>query len=287
MKSFFSKLSILAVTLLFSLNVNAQGFQGKAHYISKTTIDLNQFGGGRQLSEAQKKQAEARMKQFLEKTYVLSFNQEESIFKEDEKSGAPTAGGGRGFGGGFASSLASGPEYKNLKTKSYIQDQEYFGKKFLIKESMEPLQWKMTGESKTIGQYTAFKATTTKVSTDVDFTSMFRRGRNGRTEDKSEEEEEKTVEGIAWYTPQVAVSQGPGEYWGLPGLILEVSAGNITMICNKIVINPEEKIKIVAPTKGDEVTKEEYNKIVTKKMEEFSNSRGRGGNRGGGGRRGF
>lgn len=295
MKSIFSKLIILVAIFLLSGNVNAQGFQGKAHYLSKTTIDLNSFGGG-QLSEAQKKQTEARMKSLLEKTYVLSFNQEESIFKEDEKLAAPAgAGGGRGFGGGFANSFAPGAQYKNLKTKTFLQDQEFFGKQFLIKEDMEPLEWKMGTESKQIGQYTVFKATATKASTDVDFTSVFRRGgRNNAgntasTEDKPAEEEVKMIEVVAWYTPQVPVSQGPGEYWGLPGLILELSAGNLTMLCTKIVINPEEKTKIEAPNKGDVVTKEEYNKIITKKMEEQRNNRGRGGNRGGGrgGRGGF
>ena len=48
----------------------------------------------------------------------------------------------------------------------------------------------------------------------------------------------------AWYTPQIPVGHGPAEYWGLPGLILEVSAGNTTMLCSKIVMNPAEKEKI-------------------------------------------
>ena len=41
----------------------------------------------------------------------------------------------------------------------------------------------------------------------------------------------------AWYTLDIPVSHGPGEFWGLPGLILEVSAGNTTMLCSKIVFS--------------------------------------------------
>ena len=48
----------------------------------------------------------------------------------------------------------------------------------------------------------------------------------------------------AWYTPEVPVRHGPSEYWGLPGLILELSAGQTTMLCTKVVINPIEKIEI-------------------------------------------
>ena len=54
---------------------------------------------------------------------------------------------------------------------------------------------------------------------------------------------------VAWYSPQIPISQGPLEYWGLPGLILEVNVGNTTILCSKIVMNPDEKSKIKAPEK--------------------------------------
>ena len=82
-----------------------------------------------------------------------------------------------------------------------------------------------------------------------------------------------TVE--AWYTPQVPVSHGPLEYWGLPGLILEVSAGKTTMLCSKITLNPAEKIEIKAPAKGKEVSKQEYKETIVSKMQEFMENRGR------------
>jgi hypothetical protein len=91
-----------------------------------------------------------------------------------------------------------------------------------------------------------------------------------------EEVAEKMVEVVAWYSRMIPVSQGPTEYWGLPGLILELSAGNTTMLCNKIVMNPEEKIEIKRPTKGEVVTKKQYNKIITGKMQEMQDNRGRG-----------
>ena len=71
------------------------------------------------------------------------------------------------------------------------------------------------------------------------------------------------------------ISQGPLEYWGLPGLILEVNVGNTTMLCSKIVMNPDEKLKIEAPQKGKEATKQEYKAIISGKMIEMRNNRGR------------
>ncbi len=284
--------TFFVISFLFFNNtfLFAQDFQGKAYYFSKTTMDMSRFGGGRQLNEQQKKQMEARMKQWLERTYVLTFNKEESMFIEDEKLESPVGGRGPSVWG---SSFSPGPQYKNLKTKTYLQDQEFFGKQFLIKEDMQPLEWKMGTESKQIGQYTCFKATATKASTEINWNRNSRReGDNNaerkvdstKTTDVASTKEEPKAEEIemieieAWYTPMIPVSQGPGEYWGLPGLILEVSAGNTTMLCSKIVMNPQEKTKIEAPDKGKVVTKKEYNEIITEKMQEMRDNRGRGDN---------
>jgi GLPGLI family protein len=298
------KKTLLTFSLLFAFYfasgslVAQQDFQGKAYYMSKTTMDLDEWGG-REMSPEQKKRIQERMKSFLEKEYILTFNKEESIYKEDEK--LETPGTGRGWGS-FASSFTGGPKYKNVKSQELLQDQEFFGKQFLIKDELKALEWKMGTETKKIGQYTCFKATATKTVDEFDWRSMRRRGRGrdakdkkegGKTNDSikkdndpmSEIEVPKTIEVVAWYTPQIPINQGPDDYWGLPGLILEVNADKTTILCTKIVMNPEEKEQIEKPKKGDEVTKTEYNEIITKKMNEMREMYGgRRGGRSGGGR---
>jgi GLPGLI family protein len=299
MFSFSYKVVLLFFTLLFATNIQAQDFQGQAYYFSKTTMDMSRWNRGGKMSEAQKKQMEARMKPWLEKTYILTFNKEESIFKEDEKlEGGP---GGRAPSV-WGSSFSAGLQYKNIKEKVFLQDQEFFGKQFLITEQMAPFAWKMGSETKKIGQYTCYKATTMRPSSELNFTSTNNRGKEKKKEkskeesvgeaskvkvavaqnDKEkevEEEKQEMVEVVAWYSPMIPVSQGPTEYWGLPGLILEISAGNTTMLCSKIVMNPEEKITIKRPTKGEVVTKKQYNEIITGKMQEMRDNRGRGSRR--------
>ena len=302
MFSFSNKVVLILFTLLFATNIKAQDFQGQAYYFSKTTMDMSRWDRGGKMSEAQKKQMEARMKPWLEKTYILTFNKEESIFKEDEKlEGGP---GGRAPSM-WGSSFSAGLQYKNIKEKIFLQDQEFFGKQFLITEQMTPYAWKMGSETKKIGQYVCYKATTTRPSSELNFTSTNRRDREKKKEESKKEESKKEttlvvndakvakattekeveetqevnqemVEVVAWYSPMIPVSQGPTEYWGLPGLILELSAGNTTMLCSKIVMNPEEKIEIKRPTKGEVVTKKEYNEIITGKMQEMRDNRGRG-----------
>ena len=93
----------------------------------------------------------------------------------------------------------------------------------------------------------------------------------------------KEVVRTAWFTPEIPVSTGPSLFGGLPGLILEVNADRLTMLCTKVVLNPKDKIKIKEPNKGKEVTMLEYEKIAADKAEEMRNQwrggRGRGNTR--------
>ena len=73
----------------------------------------------------------------------------------------------------------------------------------------------------------------------------------------------------AWYTPQIPVSHGPAEYGGLPGLILELTNDRTVMLCTKVVMNPEKRIEISEPTKGEFVTKGEFENIVEVKVKEM------------------
>jgi GLPGLI family protein len=273
MKSLATKLSLLACAFLMTLQVNAQEFQGQATYISKSTMDLGNWG--KRLSEAQKKQVMANLKNRLEKTYVLNFNKEESTFKEGDKLDAMS-----GATDSWGKNFAAGDQYKNVKTNTQIQDQEFYGKRFLVKDKLQPITWVMGTESKQIGSYMCFKATASIPSDELSWYNfswdkLRRNNANPEASSDSEvvEEEIPMTEVEAWYTPQIPVGHGPSEYWGLPGLILEVSAGDTTMLCSKLVINPEDKVEIKAPNKGKEITKEAYQETIVEKMKEFRTQR--------------
>lgn len=289
--------AIFILALFLSLSLNAQEFQGQAIYQTKTTLDMSSWGReGQQMSEQRKKMIAERMKSMLEKTYVLNFNRSESTYKEEEKLEAPGAGGSRW--GGMMSSFTGGAQYKNVKENLILQEQEFFGKEFLVKDSLPKYEWKLETETKQIGQYTCFKATTIKKVDEMSFANMRRRNNNDnkKKDDEKKEGEEvadttKTDDPLdavevpefiivtAWYTPQIPVSAGPSEYYGLPGLILEVIADKTVMLCTKIVMNPQEKESIERPDKGDVVTREEYNKIMKDKISEMREMYG-GRNRG-------
>ena len=262
----------LAFLFIFSLtsfslppgNTSTQDFQGKAYYFSQSKMELGNWGA--RMSEAQKKQMKNRLKNRLEKTFVLSFTKEESFFKEEEKVDAYS-----GATDSWGSNFARGPQYKNIKDNKLVQEQEFYGKKFLVKDQLQTIEWEMETETKLIGQYMCFKATATIPTSELSWYNFsWQDLRN-----KPEEDTVKMTEVEAWYTLQIPLRHGPAEYWGLPGLILEVSAGNTTILCSKIVLNPKEKVDIKIPEKGKVITKIDYQTTIKGKMMEMRNNRGR------------
>ena len=277
---------IIASILMISGIIQAQNFQGMAVYESKTSTAefAKGLSGNKDITPEMQKQIEERMKKMFEKTFILNFDKSASIYKEEEKLDAPGEQGGRRM---MASMMGGGgTHYKNVKDKQFIVDREFFGKEFLIKDSLPKYDWKMEGESKQIGNYTCFKATAVVKVNESDFRNFRFKNRDKKeTETKTEtvkdtakakktnftEDWEMPKENTitAWYCPEIPVNQGPENYWGLPGLILEVNDGKTVMLCTKIVMNAKDKVEIKPATKGKQVTQTEYNDIVKKKMEEM------------------
>lgn len=299
------KNTILVALLLVTSMIKAQDFQGMAVYESKTSTAemMKNFGGNREITPDMKANIEERMKKMFEKTFVLNFDKSASIYKEEEKLEAPGQNGG---GGRMMTSMmgGGGTQYKNVKEKMYTVDKEFFGKEFLIKDSLPSYKWQMTSETKKIGEYTCYKATAVVATDPTDFRNFRMRGGDKDKEEKEkaakakdstdankktnfmqdvEQIKEKTI--TAWYAPEIPINQGPDKYWGLPGLILEVNDGTTVLLCSKIALNIKDKADIKAPKTGKVVTQKEYDETVTKKMEEMREMYG--GQRGGGRGRGF
>ena len=189
-----------------------QDFQGQAYYFSKSTMELGSWGA--RMSEVQKKEIKNRLKNRLEKTYILTFDKNESIFKEEEKVDAIS-----GATDSWGSNFTRGKQYKNVNKNELIQAQEFYGKRFLVKDELQKIEWEMGSESKQIGQYLCFKATAvipTDELTWYDFS----------WNDLSSNEENKDIELTsveAWYTLQIPLKHGPAEYWGLPVIVKGLS----------------------------------------------------------------
>ena len=167
--------------------------------------------------------------------YNLIINNYESLFSleenlvidADEKSLKFIANAGDS-GGDF---------YMNSITKETISSKSVFGETFNIISSLDSIKWELTSESKLIGKFKCYKALTTKVVENNK--GIFNH----------------PVE--AWYAPEIPFGFGPVGYGGLPGLIIEIQYQNVRFYVSTIELNTKKDTKIVKPTKGKEVTKDE------------------------------
>jgi len=232
--------------------------QGVATYQTQRHVDIKMDSTSGMNNEMQKSIQEQLRKQF-QKEYTLSFNGPEAIWKEEASLNKPQAPSSSGI-----SIVLSGNSdilYQNIKEQSYTQQSELMGKQFLIEDTLEKPEWKLEKETKNIGQYTCFKATLTEEVEERSFQSV-----NG---DEEEEVKKVTKVTTAWYTLDIPVQHGPDKFWGLPGLVLEVNDGKMSMMCTQVVINPKEGVTIEIPTKGKKVNEADYEKISEEKAKEM------------------
>jgi len=263
------KSTIILLTFLFSVGGYTQNFTGKATYKTHRKMDFKIDDGKGAPNADMQKQLQAQLMKQFQKTYTLNFNKSESVYTQNEELSSPQVQTGgmqiqiMGSGGG------TDVLYKNIVDRRYVNKTEISGKRFLIKDVLQDYGWETTGETKNIGDYTCYKATRKREEERTSFSMT-----DG---EKEEKKETVTIETVAWYTPQVPISNGPEEFWGLPGLILEVQDGNLTIVCSEIVLNPSDKIEIEEPKKGKKVTQEEFDKIMDdhskEMMERFKNKR--------------
>ncbi len=226
------KLIFSCILLFFSTIIFAQQLSGKVTYVvSMSPISDKKIDS--LLSKRKTKNPEMNgwlknmFKNIPNVNAYLEFTEGESIYYVEEKmkvDGSPRLNLNRISAGG------DNKVYKNTNTKEYLQ--EYRRDNLLIEKREK--KWKITQESKKIGEYLCFKAI------DIESTNT-------------------KMKPIVWFSPSIPVSFGPIDYNGLPGLVIRVEmAGGRTLSASKIELNLKEKIEIEKPTKGKRISEEKY-----------------------------
>lgn len=147
--------------------------------------------------------------------------------------------------------LAKGIYYNSNNQR--FRKMNVFGEDFLITYPM-PIKWKLENDTKKIGKYLVYKATT--------------------TEEVITENKPKKYIITAWYCPEINIPFGPIGYSGLPGLILELEKNKERYFVSKMELNPKSSIKINKPKKGKKITFLEYNKMSLNAMQKYRKIRG-------------
>jgi len=186
------------------------------------------------------------------------------MYKEEQVLDAPKVPQQNGLMVIFEGGSGSSEEfYKNLNEQRITNKKELMGKVFLIKDNFIEYDWELTGETKNIGIYTCYKAVFEKEEDTIELDFV-----DGEMQEINKT---KKTTVIAWYTPNIPISNGPGNYGGLPGLILEVNDDGLTIVCTEVVLNPSETIVIKAPSKGKQVTQKKFEEISIEKSKELMN----------------
>jgi GLPGLI family protein len=259
------KIKLFTTTILLcTFIINAQNFTGKAIY--KTSIKSSfSFGDDKNstMSDDVKKQLQARLQKMNQKTFILNFDQKTSSYKEETTLDVPKpqVGGGNIVMMSFGGSGNTSVYFKNIKEKRFTNQTEIMGKRFLVKDKLPEYKWKLSSETKNIGNYTCYKATFTEEVENINMTFE-----NGEAKEEKKKENSITT---AWYTVQIPLSNGPGDYQGLPGLILEINDGKKIIVCTEIILNPFKKITIEEPKKGKVVSQKKFTKIEKQKSGEM------------------
>ncbi len=223
------KKQIVITTVLICICVKgfSQSISGEAIYVFKQKIDIK-LDSTKFEANVRDKVSAIFAEQFQQK-FQLEFSDKKSLYRKIIKSNNPLD----------LQEDSYDKLYKNIKTKNYNHQLDFYGKLFLIKDSLTSYNWKLTSETKYIGKFLCYKA----------------------------EAKLNNEEIIAWFTSEISINQGPELFWGLPGLILEVKKGDIHIACIQVVIN-DKKLIIKKPSSGREISQTEFDKIKTKKEKE-------------------
>ena len=243
MKSIFSISFTFLCLLGFSQN-SMQNNDRKENFVAVVSYEKESFPPTQGLEELpQVLQDMAKSHKNAPEYYELLFNDTEALYRKIDKKTEPQQDemntGNIQMKVTKVSVSTPGEMYKNYKTKASVDSRKILDKEFLISENLKKMDWELINETKTIGSLECKKA---QIKKGDDITE-------------------------AWYAPNIPTMAGPSIYWGLPGLIVDVRSK--TSHYTAIQIKENGVAKIVEPTKGKKVNKQEFTKLEKERLNEM------------------
>lgn len=127
--------------------------------------------------------------------------------------------------------------YKNFADLTYTKQEHLINKKYLIKEKLSKINWELSNEIKKIDKYNCKKAKAIIKNKQV----------------------------IAWYCEDIAISDGPSIYYGLPGLILQIEAED--RLYSAIEIRFEKELILSKNTDGKVISQKDYDVLLKNEID--------------------
>ena len=256
------KIVLISSALMITTLLNAQQKEGKVLY--ERTIQMHiEVNDNDQLS------------QMLPKTrtdkFELTFGNNQSLWKHiDDEDNTDELTGGGGMQIKIMTPGQNDVTFCDFNLGKEIEQREVFDKKYIVTDTLQKLNWKLTGETQTIMNHVCQMAIAQKTGKRMEMNID-----NGVM---SKKEMEDTSNIVAWFTTDIPVAAGPEFPGQLPGLIVALEMNNGQVIYKATEIFPSTDLaRIKEPTKGKQVTPDEFKKEQQKLMEEMQkNNEGRG-----------
>lgn len=191
----------------------------------------------------------------------MSWKQMEEDIQADE---------GAGGGGMVVRTIGNSPDdvtFCDFSQSKRVEQREFMDKQFLITDSLQKNNWKLSDETKTILNHLCRKATAQRFGKRMTMGMQ-----NGKMERK---EVDDTTTMIAWFTTDIPVPAGPEVQGQLPGVILalETNGGRTTYKALEILAKPD-LAAIKEPTKGKKVTRTQFTEETRKLLDEMQKNGG-------------
>jgi GLPGLI family protein len=229
-------IACLFIMLLNTGNLKAQQFINKGTIEFEVITNVKKTMGNDPFWEQLKDQIPT----FKTAYYTFTFADNKSIYKfdhyDEKKAKVPEF-------------LRRGEEqkdwYNDFNTGQNIVQKTQWGSLFNLKDSIQPIQWKLSNESRIIAGFNCRKA----VGKILDSVYVF-----------------------AFYTDEITISGGPCSVNGLPGMILGVTIPRmyVSMLATKLSVNNVD-VNSIKPTNAKKYySSKELKSILTTKIKDFT-----------------
>ena len=228
------KTCLIISLVMQSITMNSQGIEVRYEMIPNVANNMHaaqeQMGMG-EMGRGVMAQIQQAM-QGVRVPYILTYNKGKSLYMSQKVDKLEVTVMGQTVD--ISSRLPEDITFRKHTSHKEIQQKDMMGKKYLVEGNLEPDQWTvLEDETKMVAGYTCVKAVSKTDSTEV------------------------------WFTRNIPVSDGP-VYTGLPGLVLELK--NKERHVTAISVEEAGNTPILPPSKGKQISKEEFIKMAKRKM---------------------
>ena len=163
---------------------------------------------------------------------ALTFSKDQLLFKPIEENVATN-----NMFGEIPVAQQNNITYTDLATSASTTQKKVFEETYLVKDSLRPINWKITNETRNIAGYDCRRANAVIMD---------------------------SIYVVAFYAEEIPISGGPESFTGLPGMILGVALPyqHVTWFATAVTDQPITADKLKVPAKGKPINRKQLAEIL-------------------------